>query len=310
MRCRRHVVKIWNYTSRHFHLLLIALCRASERTPHITRRILVDDILHTRIRAASQHQNSNQEDDRIEHAQARVLQPIIPLALLYQLEPEKRGEVEREARDEERGDETEECVEEWNSLCNDPSEDCDDGDQADPYGPAFLALYETDGVVGERAVHEVASHDCAVDRARDEDDGKCNAECNPAHGIACGQKSWRLDILSDESVDEPTGHGVDEDFDETKCPDGFDVVLWRVHLGHEAELADGEGVGKDDVGGGQERFVESGLCGWPCGPVDAAQAAGSVVCLHAGCDNGDDNGCDDGYEIDVAQDSKLGECWR
>jgi hypothetical protein len=44
-------------------------------------------------------------------------------------------------------------------------------------------------------------------------------------------------------------YSVDEDFNKTQGPDRLDIVGRGVHLRHEAELAHGERVGEDDVGG-------------------------------------------------------------
>ncbi|KXT16833.1 hypothetical protein AC579_6798 [Pseudocercospora musae] len=169
---------------------------------------------------------------------------------MERLEPEKSGEVESEAGDEERGDQTEEGVEEWNGLCNDPANNGDDGDERNPDDPSLLAVDILDRGVLEDTVHDIAPNDCAVDASRDENDWQSDSEGDSRDGEAGTEQSWRLHRLSDKGVDQGTSQGVDEDLDQAQSPDGLDIILWRVHFRHEGELADGEGVCENDVGGG------------------------------------------------------------
>ena len=198
------------------------------------------DFLHTGVRAAAQHKQPNDENGSVQHRQGDVLLARIPLALLDELEPEKSGEVEGKTRNEESAHETEKSVEKGNGLGDDESKDGEDGLDAEPHGPSLLALDVANRRVGKGAVHNVPTDYGAVDAAGNEDDGKCDAESDARDRRASGKKSWALDFLSDKGVDEGSGHGVDEDFDQTERPDGLDIVLGGVHLRHEAELADGE----------------------------------------------------------------------
>lgn len=70
------------------------------------------------------------------------------------------------------------------------------------------------------------------------------------------------------------------------------LVSRRVHFGHEAELANGEGVGEDDVGAGQEGGRKCGALGWPHVPIDTGKTAGGLTSLDACSDDGDANGDD------------------
>lgn len=74
------------------------------------------DILNTGICPARKYQETNDEHKGIEGRHHDVVSVFVPLAFLDQLEPEKGGEVKREAGDEKRGDQTEQSVEEWNCL--------------------------------------------------------------------------------------------------------------------------------------------------------------------------------------------------
>jgi len=105
-------------------------------------------------------------------------------------------------------------------------------------------------------------------------------------------------------------YSVDEDFDQTKRPDRLDIVGRGVHLRHEAELAHGERVGEDDVGGGQEGRLESHVRRRPCRPGDRRHATSRVGGNNSGCDDGDTNGDNDGHKIDVSEDSEFGEAGR
>lgn len=147
----------------------------------------------------------------------------------------------------------------------------------------------------------------SVDRSRDEDDRQRQTESNLGHEAASRQQSWRVDVGTNKGVDQGSSQGVNEDLDQTQGPDGLDVVLGRVHLVHEGELADGETVSEDDVGNSDKRFVECEALLWPCRPVDSRKTAGAVGALHTGCNHCDQNCYNDGYKVDVAQDGDFGE---
>lgn len=105
-------------------------------------------------------------------------------------------------------------------------------------------------------------------------------------------------------------YSVDEDFDKTEGPDGLHIVGGGVHLRHEAELAHGERVGEDDVGGRQESRLESHVRRRPGGPGDSGHATSGVGGDNSSRDNGDSNGDNNGDEIDVSKNGKLGEAGR
>lgn len=234
----------------------------------------------------------------------------VPLALLDEEEPEQRGKVVREAGDEQAGDETEQGAEEGDGLGDDPADDSDGGDDDEPDGPSLDALDVAELlVVLERAVEDVAAHDGAVDGTGDEDDWQGNTECNTGDDAAGGEQSRRSDVFADEGVDDGAGEGVDEDFDQAKGPDGLDIVLLGVHLVHEGELADGERVREDDIGGGQERIGECDALRRPHGPVHVGEAD-ALRGFDSGCDHGDSNGEDDGDEVDIAEPCEFVKCRR
>jgi len=80
-----------------------------------------------------------------------------------------------------------------------------------------------------------------------------------------------------------------------------------MHLRHEAELADGEGIGEDNVGGRKECSVEGGALRGPHAPLDAGNAARLGLSLDTRRNDGDEDGNDDGDEVDVSEDRELGE---
>lgn len=83
-----------------------------------------------------------------------------------------------------------------------------------------------------------------------------------------------------------------------------------MHLRHKAELAHGERVGEDDVGGRQEGRLESHVRRRPGGPGNRGHATSGFGGDNTGCDDGDSNGDNNGDEIDVSKDSELGEAGR
>lgn len=287
--------------------LRVGIGLAGKGAPDVARLVLVGNVFDRRVCSGAQDNHADDEDKQVQGAESNVLGRRVPAALLDELEPEEGRPVEGEARDEERRDETKQGVEEGDGLSNDPSKDGAGRDEADPDGPAACILDETDGRVGEHTVHDVATDDGAVDGTRDEDDWKSNTKGNARDGVASRKQGRRLDALANKGVDESTRDGVDEDFNQTKGPDGLDVVLGGVHLRHEGELAHGKRVGKDDVGGSKEGLVEGGSGLGPGGPVDGAEATGLVVRLDASRNNGDHDGGNDADKVDVSQKGKVVE---
>jgi len=113
--------------------------------------------------------------------------------------------------------------------------------------------------------------------------------------------------LANKGEDQGTSESIDDHFNKTECPNRLDVILWGVHFIHEGELADGEGVGEDDVGDGDEAVRESDVLFGPCGPVYGFETAGRTTVYYGGGDDGDADGEHDGYEVDVAEDGHFGE---
>ena len=211
----------------------IRLCRTSKGTPDAARVVLGDDVLDRRICTTSEDCNADQECAGVQDGEGNVPPAIVPLADLDELEPEERREVECETGDEERGDQTKQCIEEGNSFSDDPANDCNDSDQHKPDPPRLRGCHKADWAVGERAVHDEAADNSTVDTAGDEDDRESDSEGDARNGVTSRQKSRRLDILSNKRVNEATCQCVDEDLDQAKRPDRFDVVFWSVHLRHE-----------------------------------------------------------------------------
>lgn len=223
------------------------------------------------------------------------------------LEPKNGGEVEGEARNEERGADGQQVVEERNGLGNDPCNDGHNCDQSKPRNPTHPGVDKADGGILENTAMDVTCDTGSVDRSRDEDDRQRQTESNLGHEAAGRQQSWRLDIGTNKGVDQGSSQGVNEDFDQTQGPDGLDIVLGRVHLVHEGELADGETVSEDDVGNSDKRFVECEVILGPCRPVDGCKTAGGVGALHTSCNHRDQNCYNDGNKVDVSQDGDFGE---
>ena len=83
-----------------------------------------------------------------------------------------------------------------------------------------------------------------------------------------------------------------------------------VHFVHEGELAHGKAVGKADVGDCDEALCECEVLLWPRRPVDSGQPPRSLGAINTSSNDGDANGEDDGSEVNVAEDSNLGETRR
>lgn len=78
---------------------------------------------------------------------------------------------------------------------------------------------------------------------------------------------------------------------------------------HEAELADGKGVGKDNVGDGEKCSGKGDVIRWPDTPSNSGKTPRCVACFDTSGDDGDDDSADDGDEIDIAKNRKLGKGW-
>lgn len=72
-------------------------------------------------------------------------------------------------------------------------------------------------------------------------------------------------------------------------------------------MADGKAVGEDNVGNGDEGVGKGQVLLGPWGPVNGRQSTGGVVGLDTSSNHGDSNGKDNGDEVDVAENGKLGE---
>ncbi|RMY75876.1 hypothetical protein D0863_02322 [Hortaea werneckii] len=256
------------------------------------------------------HAKANQEDQSVDYGEEDVLCILSPASLLDQTEPEQRREVVTEPTNEERRDDRQQVIEERNGLRDDPADNGANTNDDDPDEPACEGV----GVLDRRAVpytvDDITTDDGAVDRTGDEDHREGNTECDARDGATSRQQRWALDISSDESVDQGAGQGVDEDFRKSEGPDGLDVVLWPVHLAHERELTDGEGVGEDNVRHRHERAVEGDILRWPRTPVDSAHASRLAASANTSRDDGDQDGCDNGYEVDVTEPSEFRESRR
>ena len=132
----------------------------------------MNNVLDGSICASTQNDNSDEEHSAVQQGQSNVLLGGEAAAFPNELEPEQGREVESEAGDEEGGDQTEQGVEEGNSLRNNPADDGDNRDKADPDSPATDALDIADWRVGECTVHDVATDNSAVDTSRNEDEPK------------------------------------------------------------------------------------------------------------------------------------------
>ena len=219
----------------------------SKRPPHSPRLIALQNILDTSIRAANQDAETNTQHHRIQNRETNILPIGIPFALLEDGEPKEGREIEREAADEQARDDAQEGVEEGNSLGNHPGCYREAGDEHQPDGPTLSRVNVAELRTGENAAHDVFADDCGVDGARDEDDGERDAERDARYHFRAGEYGGAFNVAANEGVNYSSGKSIDEDFDQTERPDGFDIIWWGMHFRHETVLTDSEGVGKDDV---------------------------------------------------------------
>lgn len=262
------------------------------------------NVCNTGIGTATENNDANNKHQRVYNSQTQVAL-LVPLALLDELEPHPRGEVEGETRDEQAGADGEQVREERNGFRDDPGENCDDDDERKPRNPAHLGVDEADNAVLVVAAVDITSQNGRVDGAGDEDDGKCETESDLAEHGTGGQESGRLDGAANKHVNKSARDGVNEDLNETEGPDGLDEILGGVHLVHERELADGKGVGENDVTQSNEGLDKRQTLLGPGGPIRLGDCA--VRLLDAGANDGDQNRNDDRSEIDVAQNGDLGK---
>ena len=268
-----------------------------------------DDIRNRRVRSRTQRYDTNDERQQARRAHHKVLfRKRAPSA--EEAEPHNRRNPEREAGHEKRRRERQQVREDGDSLGDDPRDDCEDDDEHDPRRPAGNSVDVPQDRVLEHAAVYVAQRDGGVDRAGDKDDRQRDSECDFGVQRARGQERWGLDVLADEGVAQCAGERVDADLDRAGGPDGFHVVLGRVHFVHEGELTDGETECEDDVGDGDEGFREGEVFFGPGGPVDGGHAARLVASLNTGRDDGDADGDQDGGKVDVTQNSDFGEGGR
>lgn len=226
---------------------LIGTRRTRERTSYTPLRILVQDILDTRIRPTNQHDQPNTEHQRIHHRESDILPCGVPFAFLEDVEPEEGGEVEGEAAAEQARDDAQEVVEEGDRLGDHPGDEGEPGDQSQPDHPAFLGVDVADLRLGEDTAHDVFSDDRGVNAAGDEDDGERETESDTGDQGWSGEDGGAVDVRADEGVDDGAGESIDEYLHDAERPDRLDVVRRRVHFRHETILADGERVGEHDV---------------------------------------------------------------
>lgn len=267
------------------------------------------NVVDTGIGTSPQRHQTNNQAAQVQCPQHQVLGRV-PLALAHQQEPHQRGEVEGEARDEERRGDGQQIREEGNDLGDHKCHPGDDGDQGQPGDPAHLGVDEANGRVLEDAPMDHAAQHHRVDRTTDEDDGQRNPKRHTLHHAPGGQQGGALHILTNKGVDQRTRQRVDDDFNETQRPDGFDVVLGGVHLIHERELAHGETVGEDNVGDGNEGVREGDALLGPSGPVHPGQTRRAVGSRDSRGNHGDQDSGDYGDKVDVAQNSHLSETGR
>lgn len=262
------------------------------------------NICDTGIGTATKDDDTNHENESVDCNQWEVLL-LVPLALLEELEPHPCREVEGETGDEQAGADGEQVREEGNGLRNDPGENGDDSNEREPSDPTHFGVDEADDTVLVVAAVDVARQNGRIDGARNKNDGQGQTEGDLAEQGTGGQKCGRLDGAADKHVDQSAGDGVDEDFNDAEGPNRPDKVLGSVHFVHEGELADGEGVGENDVAESNKSLHECQTLLGPGRPVGLGNRA--VVRLNASSDNGDQNGDDNGREIDVAQNGDLGK---
>jgi hypothetical protein len=138
---------------------------AGKRAAYVAASVLVDDILNRGICSSTKDNDTDDQNTTVEQRQHDIPGSREAAAFADKLEPEQRGEVESEARDEQGRDQTEKRIEEGDGLGDDPTNDSDDGDQTDPDGPATKTLNVADGRVGECAIHDIPAYDGSVDRS-------------------------------------------------------------------------------------------------------------------------------------------------
>ena len=263
------------------------------------------NIIHTSIGTRDQHDQANEENSSVDKPPEQILGRCPSTLFLNEHEPHQSREVEGEAGDEEGGGDGEQVFEEGDDLGDDKGDDGDEDDERQPSDPAHLCVDETDNGVLEDAAVEQTGQDDGVDGATDEDDGKGDSKSDSAHQMAGGFQGGTPDILADKGIDQSTGQGVDENFNQTQGPDRFDVVLGGVHFVHEGELTHGETVGKDDVGDGDEGIGESGTLLGPSRPRDGSETTRRTASFNPGSDDGDTDCGEDGSKVDITQDGNL-----
>lgn len=128
--------------------------------------------------------------------------------------------------------------------------------------------------------------------------------------MASREQGRRLDLGANESINDATGDRVDDDFDQAESDDGLLIVRRGVHLVHEAELAHGKAVGKNNVADSNEALGKAEVLLGPARPGNRSEATVLVARTNASSNHGDENGGADGDEIDVAKNSHLGETGR
>ena len=104
----------------------------------------MDNVLNGSICASTQDDDSDEEHSAVQQGQSDVLLGGESATFPDELEPEQGREVESKTGDEEGGDQTKQGVEEGNSLRNDPADDGDNRNQANPDSPAADALNVAD----------------------------------------------------------------------------------------------------------------------------------------------------------------------
>ncbi|KAH0194549.1 N amino acid transport system protein, partial [Aureobasidium melanogenum] len=163
-----------------------------ESRPDTAGIVGIDDILDTGVSAASKDSQTDNKAKRVESGQSNVLFKV---------------------------------AEEGDGFGDDPSENdlCDE--HKDPDGPTLRGVGVADRRVLEDATNQVAANNCCVDGSRNEDDGKCDTEGNTSDDVAAREKGGTGNVGADESVDESTSDGVDDDLNDTKSPDGLNVIF-------------------------------------------------------------------------------------
>lgn len=264
------------------------------------------NINNTGVQTAAERHETDNESQQVQGRGGPVVASI-PGTFLDENPPHDGREVEGEAGNEQSRRDTQQVGEERNRLGNDESNDGDGSDESQPRSPTGEGVDVLDDGVFEDAAVDEASDDDGVDGTGDEDDGKTDTESNLGDSVTSGQEGRRLDIRTDKGVHDASGEGVDKDLNQTQRPDGLLVVGGGVHLVHEGELADGETVGEDDVGDGEERFIELDVLLGPSRPLHRIEATLLLAGLNTSGNDGDTDGQNDGNEIDVTENGDFGE---